>query len=72
MSAFVAVFDSPYFVVTLKDGNFKIDNIPSVNYTLKTGHEKFQSVTQEVKVETRNTTDVSFVLKKKNQMISKR
>ena len=67
MSAFVAVFDNPYFVVTLKDGNFKIDNIPLGNYTLKTWHEKFQSVTQEVKVETGKTTDVSFVLKKKTK-----
>jgi len=65
MSAFVAVFDNPYFVVTLKDGNFKIDNIPPGEYTLKTWHEKFKSVTQEVRVETGKTTDVSFVLKKK-------
>ena len=65
MSAFVAVFDNPYFVVTLRDGNFKIDNIPPGEYTLKTWHEKFKSVTQEVRVEAGKTTDVSFVLKKK-------
>jgi plastocyanin len=65
MSAFVAVFDNPYFVVTLRDGNFKIDNIPPGEYTLKTWHEKFKSVTQEVRVEAGMTTDVSFVLKKK-------
>ena len=67
MSAFVAVFDNPYFVVTLKDGNFKIDNIPPGNYTLKTWHEKFESVTQEVRVDEGKTTDVSFVLKKKKK-----
>lgn len=65
MSAFVAVLDNPYFVVTLRDGNFKINNIPPGNYTLKTWHEKFESVTQEVRVETGKTTDASFVLKKK-------
>jgi hypothetical protein len=65
MSAFVVVLDNPYFVVTLKDGKFKIDNIPPGEYTLKTWHEKFKSVTQEVRVETGKTTDVSFVLKKK-------
>ena len=65
MSAFVAVFNNPYFVVTLRDGNFKIDNIPPGDYTLKTWHEKFKSVTQEVRVETGKATDVSFVLKKK-------
>jgi hypothetical protein len=65
MSAFVTVFNNPYFVVTLRDGNFEIDNIPPGSYTLKTWHEKLKSVTQEVRVETGKTTDVSFVLKKK-------
>jgi hypothetical protein len=65
MSAFVAVFDNPYFVVTLKDGNFKIDNIPPGNYTLKTWHEKFESVTHEVRVGEGEIINVNFVLKKK-------
>ncbi len=65
MSAFVVVLDNPYFVVTLKDGKFKIDNVPPGEYTLKTWHEKFKSVTQEVRVETGKITDVSFVLKEK-------
>ncbi|MBC8553865.1 MAG: carboxypeptidase regulatory-like domain-containing protein [Candidatus Brocadiales bacterium] len=65
MSAFVAVFDNPYFAVTLKDGNFNIDNIPPGNYTLKTWHERFESVTQTVRVETGKVTDVNLVLKKK-------
>ncbi len=65
MSAFVAVFDNPYFAVTLKDGNFKIDNIPPGNYTIKTWHERFEPVTQEVRVETGKITDVNLVLKKK-------
>ncbi len=65
MSAYVVILDNPYFTVTLKDGNFKIDNIPPGEYTLKAWHEKFKSVTQEIKVETGKTTDVSFVLKKK-------
>ncbi len=65
MSAFVVVLDNPYFVVTLRDGNFKIDNIPPGEYTLKAWHEKFKTVTQEIRVETGKTTDVSFVLKKK-------
>ena len=65
MSAFVVVLDNPYFAVTLRDGNFKIDNIPPGEYTLKAWHERFKSVTQEVRVEAGKTTDVSFVLKKK-------
>jgi plastocyanin len=35
MSAFVVVLDNPYFVVTRRDGNFKIDNVPPGEYTLK-------------------------------------
>ncbi len=67
MSAFVAVFDNPYFAVTLKDGNFKIDNIPPGNYILKTWHERLESVSQEVIVETGKVIDVNFVLKKKRK-----
>ena len=67
MSAFVVVLDNPYFVVTLRDGNFMIDNIPPGEYTLKTWHEKFEPVTQKVRVEAGKTTDVSFVLKKKKK-----
>ena len=67
MSAFVAVFDNPYFAVTLKDGNFKIDNIPPGSYTLKTWHERFESVTQAVRVDTGKITDVNFALKKKRK-----
>ncbi len=65
MSAFVVVLDNPYFVVTLRDGNFRIDNIPPGEYTLKTWHEKFKTVAQEVRVETGKTTNVNFVIKKK-------
>jgi len=65
MSAFVVVLDNPYFAVTLRDGTFKIDNIPPGEYTLKAWHEKFKTVTQEVRVEAGKTTDVGFMLKKK-------
>jgi len=67
MSAFVVVLDNPYFAVTLRDGNFKIDNIPPGEYTLKAWHEKLKTVTQEVRVETGKAADVSFVLKKKSK-----
>ncbi|MBT3878811.1 MAG: hypothetical protein HON76_04535 [Candidatus Scalindua sp.] len=65
MSAYVVVLDNPYFVVTLRDGYFKIENVPPGEYTLQVWHEKFKSITQEIRVETGKTTDVRFVLKKK-------
>jgi plastocyanin len=65
MSAFVVVLGNPYFIVTRRDGYFKIDNVPPGEYTLKAWHRKFKSVRQEIKVEAGKTTDVSFVLRKK-------
>ncbi len=67
MSAFVAVFDNPYFAVTLKDGNFKIDNIPPGDYTLRTWHERFESVMQTVKVNAGKISSMDFVLKKRTK-----
>jgi plastocyanin len=65
MSAFVVVFDNPYFAVTAKDGSYKIDNVPPGTYKLKTWHEKLRSEEQEVKVEGGKTLEADFVLKKR-------
>ena len=42
MKAWVAVFDHPYFAVTDKDGNFKIDGIPAGTYEVIAWQEKFK------------------------------
>ncbi|MGR3303039.1 MAG: carboxypeptidase regulatory-like domain-containing protein [Candidatus Scalindua sp.] len=65
MSAFVVVFDNPYFAVTAKDGSYKINNVPPGTYKLKTWHENLRSEEQEVKVEGGKTVEVAFVLKKR-------
>jgi plastocyanin len=65
MSAFVVVFDNPYFAVTAKGGSYKIDNVPPGTYKLKTWHEKLRSEEQEVKVEGGKTVEVTFELKKR-------
>lgn len=65
MSAFVVVLDNPYFGVTEKDGSFRIDNVPSGTYKLKTWHERLRSVEQEVKVESGKAVEVSFLMKKR-------
>ena len=65
MSAFVVVFDNPYFAVTAKDGSYKINNVPPGTYKLKTWHEKLRSEEKEVKVEGGKTVEVAFVLKKR-------
>ncbi len=65
MSAYVVVLDNPYFGVTEKDGSFRIENVPSGAYRLKTWHEKLRSVEQEVKVEGGKTVEVNFLMKKR-------
>ncbi|MGR3176264.1 MAG: carboxypeptidase regulatory-like domain-containing protein [Candidatus Scalindua sp.] len=65
MSAFVVVFDNPYFAVTAKDGSYKINNVPPGTYKLKTWHEKLRSEEKEVKVEGGKTVEVAFELKKR-------
>ncbi len=65
MSAFVVVLDNPYFGVTEKDGSFKIDNVPTGTYKLKTWHERLRSVEQEVKVAGGKIVEVNFTMKKR-------
>ena len=65
MSAYVVVFDNPYFAVTAKDGRFTINNVPPGTYKLKTWHEKLKSVEQDVTVAGGKTVEADFVLKKR-------
>lgn len=58
MSAFIVVLDNPYFTLTNRKGEFTIDNIPPGTYTLRTWHEKFESVSMEVTVLPNQTANV--------------
>ncbi len=60
MSAFIVVLGNPYFTLTNKKGEFIIDNIPSGEYTLKTWHEKFKSVSIDVTVASNQTVEVEL------------
>jgi hypothetical protein len=50
MSAYVHVFDHPYFAVTDANGRFKIDGLPPGTYTLKVDHELLGSSTKSITV----------------------
>ncbi len=50
MSAWIAVFDHPYFSVTGDDGTFAIKNLPDGTYTLQAWHEKYGTNEQKVTV----------------------
>ena len=49
-TAFVAVFDHPYFAVTAPNGTFTIDRVPPGRYRLKVWHERTKSAEQAVDV----------------------
>lgn len=65
MSAFVVVLKNPYFSVTGRDGVYKIDNVPPGKYKVSAWHEKLQTVTIEVTVESGKASNADFDLKKK-------
>jgi hypothetical protein len=57
------VAENPYTVITDKDGNFSLDNVPPGNYTLKIWHEKLGESTQEVVVNGGGDTKSDIALK---------
>ncbi len=50
MAAYVIVSPTPYFVMTNKAGEFKIDNVPDGAYTVTAWHEGTKSKSNPVKV----------------------
>jgi hypothetical protein len=49
-TAYLAVFDHPYFAVTAPNGTFRIDGVPPGRYTLKVWHERAMPAEQHVEV----------------------
>jgi plastocyanin len=62
MSAFVIVSPTPYFAMTNKDGEFKIENVPDGAYTVTAWHEGAKSKSNPVKVA--GDTAADFTLSK--------
>ncbi len=62
MSAWVRVFDHPFFAVTGEDGKFSIANAPDGEYTLVAWHEKFGEVEQKVEIAD-GKAEVNFTFK---------
>ena len=50
MNAWVAVFDHPYYVVTGRDGSFRIGNLPAGTHELEIWHERLPAQTHTVTV----------------------
>ncbi len=64
MEAFVVVLENPYFAVSDKKGNYKIENLPAGKYELKTWHEKLKSQSKDVTVPENGEVEVNFKLKR--------
>jgi plastocyanin len=61
MSAFIVVFNHPYFKVTEADGRFRIDNVPPGTYTLVGWYEGEARVRKAVTVTVGAAADVDLV-----------
>jgi plastocyanin len=62
MSAYIIVSPTPYFAVTDKSGEYKIDNVPDGSYTVTAWHEGAKNKSNPVKVA--GDTAADFTLSK--------
>jgi plastocyanin len=66
MTAYVGVFESPFFAVTGEPpvgGGFEIAKVPAGEYKLVAWHERYGTVERAVKVKDNETVDISFEYK---------
>jgi hypothetical protein len=61
-TAYLAVFDHPYYAVTKPDGSFTIDGVPPGKYTLVAWHERTKKVEQSVTVPANGAATVSVAM----------
>jgi hypothetical protein len=62
MSAFILVFNHPFFAVSDTDGRFRLDNVPPGNYTLVGWYEGEARLSRPVTVTAGVATDVELVI----------
>lgn len=67
MAAWIVVIEHPYYVVSDKDGLFRLEDVPAGTYTLRLWHETLGELEQEVTVEAGGQTNVQFVLRNKKR-----
>jgi hypothetical protein len=64
-TAYLAVFDHPYFAVTAPNGTFSIDSVPPGSYTLVAWHERTGRAEQKIVVTAGGAADATVVLQPK-------
>lgn len=60
MTAWVGVFDNPFFAVTDGDGAFTLPQLPAGTYTVATWHERYGQLKAQVTVGDGQTTATEF------------
>ena len=60
MSAFINVFDHPYFAVSSADGSFSIENLPPGDYVIEAWHETLGAQTQSITVAPNETATAAI------------
>jgi hypothetical protein len=60
MSAWIGVFDHPWFAVTADDGTFTIDHVPPGDYTLAAWQEVLPQQEQQITVSFTGQTEADF------------
>lgn len=63
MSAFLFIFDNPYYAVTSPAGSFELTNVPPGTYTVEAWQEHFGTQDQTVTIGPNQSKAVSFVFK---------
>jgi plastocyanin len=63
MSAFILVFNHPFFAVTDTEGRYRIDNVPPGNYTVVAWNEGLASEPRPVVVPDGGTSELDFALR---------
>jgi plastocyanin len=63
MRGYIAVLKHPYFMVTDKDGNFDLKDLPPGTYTIKAWQEKLGTQSQKITIGAGESKTLDFVFK---------
>jgi hypothetical protein len=64
-TAYIAVFDHPYYAITAPNGSYSIDGVPPGKYTLVVWHERAAKVERPVEITAGAAANVSVALQGK-------
>jgi len=63
MSAYILVFNHPFFAVADAEGRYRIDNIPAGTYSVVAWHQGTTTVPQSVTVPDTGATEIDFAIR---------